>query len=192
MIKLKKYGLYGSLLLIVFGTLILMLSIFSFEVVAEGICIMIGLAIIFNSIIPLIFVSKLIEVDKKYIPEFIITIGIIVMSIIFMIDRHNLVISLILTGLVIILAILRLILSDNKKEELKKEIPLLIVGLVLIFNFNDTVFRYSLIAFGAIMAIYGLVNLIMYYVKKDKSDSGSSGPTITRGDVIDAEVREIR
>lgn len=192
MIKIKNIGLFGSLLLLVFGILILLLSIFSFDVVAEGICIIIGFAIIVNSIIPLIFVTKLIEIDKKYIPEFILTIGVITMSVIFMVDRHNLIVSLILTGLVIILSTLRLILSDNKKEEFINILPLLIIGLVLLFNFNDIVFRYSLIALGSIMAIYGLINLILYYVKKDKSDSNSGGPTITRGEVIDAEVREIK
>ena len=193
-IRIRRISLASSIIMMVFGSLITLLSIFSYEGLANFICICIGLLIIIVNIFPLAIAISLVENDKRYIPDLILTIISIVVGIIFMIDRKNIVISIILAIILIILPIIRIALASNKKDKLKEELPLLIIGVVLAFNVGDLIFQIALISFGAIIFIYGLISLFIYLNEEKEINKAitSNKDKSKNDDYIDAEVKEIK
>lgn len=193
-IKIRSVSLASSIIMMVFGVLICLLSIFSFEGLANFICVCIGLLIIIINIFPFALAISLVNDDKRYIPDLILTLMSIVVGIIFMIDRKNIVISIILAVILIILPIVRIILSNNKKEKIKEELPLLIIGILLAFNIGDLVFQIALISFGALIFIYGVFELIIYFKEENeiKKNISCDVNRSNKNDYIDAEVKEIK
>ena len=150
-IRIRRSSLASSIILMVFGLLIALLSVFSFDGLANFICVCIGLLIIIVNIFPLIMAISLVEHDRRYIPDLVLTLISIVVGIVFMVDRKNIIISIVLAFILIILPIIRIIMSDNKKEKFKEELPLLIIGLLLAFNVGDKIFQIALISFGGLI-----------------------------------------
>lgn len=191
-IRIRRSNLASSIILMVFGLLIALLSVFSFDGLANFICVCIGLLIIIVNIFPLIMAISLVEHDRRYIPDLVLTLISIVVGIVFMVDRKNIIISIVLAFILIILPIIRIIMSDNKKEKFKEELPLLIIGLLLAFNVGDKIFQIALISFGGLIFIYGIIGLIINIKDEKSKDDDSFNNNGPKSDYIDAEVKEIK
>lgn len=191
-IRIRRSSLASSIILMVFGLLIALLSVFSFDGLANFICVCIGLLIIIVNIFPLIMAISLVEHDRRYIPDLVLTLISIVVGIVFMVDRKNIIISIVLAVILIILPIIRIIMSDNKKEKFKEELPLLIIGLLLAFNVGDKIFQIALISFGGLIFIYGIIGLIINIKDEKSKDDDSFNNNGPKSDYIDAEVKEIK
>lgn len=191
-IRIRRSSLASSIILMVFGLLIALLSVFSFDGLANFICVCIGLLIIIVNIFPLIMAISLVEHDRRYIPDLVLTLISIVVGIVFMVDRKNIIISIVLAFILIILPIIRIIMSDNKKEKFKEELPLLIIGLLLAFNVGDKIFQIALISFGGLIFIYGIIGLIINIKDEKSKDDDSFNNNGPKNDYIDAEVKEIK
>ena len=191
-IRIRRSSRASSIILMVFGLLIALLSVFSFDGLANFICVCIGLLIIIVNIFPLIMAISLVEHDRRYIPDLVLTLISIVVGIVFMVDRKNIIISIVLAFILIILPIIRIIMSDNKKEKFKEELPLLIIGLLLAFNVGDKIFQIALISFGGLIFIYGIIGLIINIKDEKSKDDDSFNNNGPKSDYIDAEVKEIK
>lgn len=191
-IRIRRSSLASSIILMVFGLLIALLSVFSFDGLANFICVCIGLLIIIVNIFPLIMAISLVEHDRRYIPDLVLTLISIVVGIVFMVDRKNIIISIVLAFILIILPIIRIIMSDNKKEKFKEELTLLIIGLLLAFNVGDKIFQIALISFGGLIFIYGIIGLIINIKDEKSKDDDSFNNNGPKSDYIDAEVKEIK
>lgn len=191
-IRIRRSNLASSIILMVFGLLIALLSVFSFDGLANFICVCIGLLIIIVNIFPLIMAISLVEHDRRYIPDLVLTLISIVVGIVFMVDRKNIIISIVLAFILIILPIIRIIMSDNKKEKFKEELPLLIIGILLAFNVGDKIFQIALISFGGLIFIYGIIGLIINIKDEKSKDDDSFNNNGPKSDYIDAEVKEIK
>ncbi len=191
-IRIRRSSLASSIILMVFGLLIALLSVFSFDGLANFICVCIGLLIIIVNIFPLIMAISLVEHDRRYIPDLVLTLISIVVGIVFMVDRKNIIISIVLAFILIILPIIRIIMSDNKKEKFKEELPLLIIGILLAFNVGDKIFQIALISFGGLIFIYGIIGLIINIKDEKSKDDDSFNNNGPKSDYIDAEVKEIK
>lgn len=191
-IRIRRSSLASSIILMVFGLLIALLSVFSFDGLANFICVCIGLLIIIVNIFPLIMAISLVEHDRRYIPDLVLTLISIVVGIVFMIDRKNIIISIVLAFILIILPIIRIIMSDNKKEKFKEELPLLIIGILLAFNVGDKIFQIALISFGGLIFIYGIIGVIINIKDEKSKDDDSFNNNGPKSDYIDAEVKEIK
>lgn len=191
-IRIRRSSLASSIILMVFGLLIALLSVFSFDGLANFICVCIGLLIIIVNIFPLIMAISLVEHDRRYIPDLVLTLISIVVGIVFMVDRKNIIISIVLAFILIILPIIRIIMSDNKKEKFKEELPLLIIGILLAFNVGDKIFQIALISFGGLIFIYGIIGLIINIKDEKSKDDDSFNNNGPKNDYIDAEVKEIK
>ena len=191
-ISIRSSNLASSIILMVFGLLIALLSVFSFDGLANFICVCIGLLIIIVNIFPLIMAISLVEHDRRYIPDLVLTLISIVVGIVFMVDRKNIIISIVLAFILIILPIIRIIMSDNKKEKFKEELPLLIIGILLAFNVGDKIFQIALISFGGLIFIYGIIGLIINIKDEKSKDDDSFNNNGPKNDYIDAEVKEIK
>jgi len=178
----KKISIISSIILMIIGILIALLSYFSYDTFIHVICIFLGIFIILLNIYPTLKYSSLMTQDNRYIPHFIIALSFLIIGILF-IFSHGFVLSIITTTFLILLPIIRIILADNKKIQFLKEIPLLIIGIMVFFNVFDNIFRYVLITSGGVLFILGLVYLISIFInKKDKE---------MENDVIDAEITEL-
>lgn len=191
-IRIRRSSLASSIILMVFGLLIALLSVFSFDGLANFICVCIGLLIIIVNIFPLIMAISLVEHDRRYIPDLVLTLISIVVGIVFMVDRKNIIISIVLAFILIILPIIRIIMSDKKKEKFKEELPLLIIGILLAFNVGDKIFQIALISFGGLIFIYGIIGLIINIKDEKSKDDDSFNNNGPKSDYIDAEVKEIK
>lgn len=191
-IRIRRSNLASSIILMVFGLLIALLSVFSFDGLANFICVCIGLLIIIVNIFPLIMAISLVEHDRRYIPDLVLTLISIVVGIVFMVDRKNIIISIVLAFILIILPIIRIIMSDNKKEKFKEELPLLIIGILLAFNVGDKIFQIALISFGGLIFIYGIIGVIINIKDEKSKDDDSFNNNGPKSDYIDAEVKEIK
>lgn len=179
-VSTKRVSIIFSIILMVVGILISLLSYFSYDVFIHVICIILGIIIILLNIYPVMVYSSLMTQDKRFLPNFIISLSFLIIGILF-IFSHGFVLSIITTVFLIILPIIRIILVEDKKSQIIKEIPLLIIGVMVFFNIFDGVFRYVLIASGALLFVLGLVYLIYSLTHKEKTDDN----------IIDAEIKEI-
>lgn len=181
-INSKKFLIVSSIIVMLVGILISLLAYFSYDTFIHIICILLGIVIILFNIYPVMKYSSLMTQDKRYIPHFIIALAFLIIGVLF-IFSHGFVISIITAVFLLILPIIRIIMAVDKKNQFLREIPLLVIGIMVFFNVFDGIFRYVLIASGGIIFILGLIFFISIFVnKKDKNkDNG----------VIDAEITEL-
>lgn len=103
--------------------------------------------------------------------------------------------SIIFALWLIILPIIRIVNSENKKEQFKKEIPYFLVGLLLFFVPTGAIFSIVLKIFGAIVILYGIINIVLTIVghKNDNNDDNSNDNKFDKGDriIIDAEYHDV-
>ena len=198
-------SLIGAVFSIILGALITLLSVFAFDAIVDITFFMIGMGIILSNIFPLITAIEVARVDSRYIFNIIASIIGIILGVLFMFN-HSLVVSIVFGVYLVIMPTVRIILSKNKLEELKSELPLYIAAILLFCNVLDKVLRIGLIVVGVIITILGIINLAMELIyrskHKDDNDGGFNGfngfndgdDTKAKRDdslVIDAEVKDL-
>ena len=107
------------------------------------------------------------------------------------------IISVILAIWLIALPIIRLVKSNDKKNQIKKEIPYFIIGFILLFVPTGNIFSIVLKVFGGIIVLYGIINLI-FSVKNNKSNNNDGRPNNNNNNrnnsgriIIDAEYKDV-
>ena len=202
-------GIFTSVISIIFGALICLLSAFAFDAMVDIVFTIIGLGIIITNVLPLMMSIQAIKVDQRYIIDLIFSIISIILGVMF-IFNHSATISIICGVFLVIIPIVRIILAKEKLLELKRQLPLFIVALLMFFNVASVVLRVALIVIGAILALLGIINLVMelIYSYKHKDDNDSfddnnpfnshdggngtiGGETNHDNVVIDAEFKEL-
>lgn len=178
----KKITLTINIISIVIGTVIACLGIWCYEEFIEFICIAIGIGMVLINGFLLFIYAKAVEADKRFIFDLVIATINVILGMLF-IFNHGLAVSIVFGVFLIVLPIIRIIISDNKKNQLIKEIPFFIIGALMLFNVADVVFRIAIIAFGGILVIIGIVNIILSNI--------TVKPKKNNDDALDVEIREI-
>ena len=169
--RMRSSGIITSVISIIFGLLISLLSAFAFEAMVEIVFSIIGIGIIASNLLPFIIAFKSMKYEKMYVLDFICSLISIVIGVLFIFE-HTWIISLVCGIFLVIIPIVRIIASANKMLELKRQLPLFIVAILMFFNIASTILKIALIVIGAILAVLGVINLIMelVYSYKHRND----------------------
>jgi len=179
---------------IVLGVLMIFVP---YEHIINFIFVLIGLYIIATNAVPCIAYWMLYNNDKHYLPMAIASTVAVSVGFMF-IFWHDTVASIILAVVLIILPILRIVLSADKKEQAKKEIPYFVVAVLLAFVPASSIFSIVIKVFGGIFVAIGLFDIIYLVVmnKKLKNtpyyEPNNENPKNKDRVVIDAEVKDIK
>lgn len=189
----KSSGILSGIISILFGAALILLSIFAFDTLKNIVFVIIGvLLILINS---LFLIETLLEKNLKYLWfNLLFEIMGIILGIIFL-NNDNQAVIIIVAIYLILFPILRIIISLNKKERFKNELPLLIVGiLLLLFSFAlDDILRVVTIIIGAIIVFYGILDIIISikYMKQIDNNNNQEFQSSKRNDSIDADVKDL-
>ncbi len=191
----KEISIVYSVVVMILGLLLALASMYAYDQTISMIFTCIGIIIILINIFPLLAACTAVQHDKRYISD-IVFYGIsVALGSLFIFDQSKAV-SIVFGFYLIAMPIFRIVVAKDKLRRFKKELPLFIVASLMIFNVFNSVLRIALIVAGFAAVVYGIVNLILTFVKKDSSDDDDSSGSVKfydRGDttVIDAEVKEL-
>ncbi len=197
---MRSSGIVTSVISIIFGLLISLLSAFAFDAMVEIVFTIIGVGIIVANIIPLIIAIQRLKLDNKYVVDLVFSILSIVIGAMFIFE-HSAVISIVCGVFLVVIPLIRILLAPNKLLELKRQLPLFVVAILMFFNVAGAVLRIALIVIGALLAILGIVNLVIELIDNYKHrndnpfDDGANSASDTSenksDNVIDAEFKEL-
>lgn len=177
----KTISLVSGVVGIIFGIIITMLGILYYDLIMSLICIFIGSIIILFNILPLIVYAKQMTQDKRYILHFIMALCYILLGGYFIYD-HGYVSSIIFGSILLIFPLIRILMAKNHFERFIQEIPLLIIGTLLFFNFSEIIFRIAFITFGISAVILGFLNIVYTMLTKKE--------IIKDEEIIEVEAKE--
>jgi uncharacterized membrane protein HdeD (DUF308 family) len=192
----RSKGFIAGILSIIFGALLIILSIFAFKDLKNIIFVTIGvLLIVINSLFLLV---TLLDSNKYYLVfNLIFEIIGIVLGILFL-NNDNTAVIIIVGCYMILFPIVRIFLSNDKKARLINELPSLIIGILLIlFSFAlDDILKIVTIVIGAIIVCYGIFDIIITFklkrdINKLNEMNSESYQSDKRHDSIDAEVKDL-
>ncbi len=193
----RSKGFIAGILSIIFGALLIILSIFAFKDLKNIIFVTIGvLLIVINSLFLLV---TLLDSNKYYLVfNLIFEIIGIILGILFL-NNDNTAVIIIVGCYMILFPIVRILLSNDKKARLINELPSLIIGILLIlFSFAlDDILKIVTIVIGAIIVCYGIFDIIITFklkrdINKLNEMNSESYQSEKRHDSIDAEVTDIK
>ena len=193
----RSKGFIAGILSIIFGALLIILSIFAFKDLKNIIFVTIGvLLIVINSLFLLV---TLLDSNKYYLVfNLIFEIIGIILGILFL-NNDNTAVIIIVGCYMILFPIVRIFLSNDKKARLINELPSLIIGILLIlFSFAlDDILKVVTIVIGAIIVCYGIFDIIITFklkrdINKLNEMNKESYQSEKRHDSIDAEVTDIK
>ncbi|MBO5712411.1 MAG: hypothetical protein J6R47_06175 [Acholeplasmatales bacterium] len=191
--KKPLIGLYVILMLI--GASLIFIPT---ETLLNTIFTIIGIAIIALNAIPCyVKWNEALNNKKSLLPALVYTFTIL-LGLMFIFMWTNKIVSIIFGVWLIVLPVIRIIKSQNWKQQLKKEAPLLLVGALSLFIPAQTILGIIIKIFGGLIIVYCIVMIILLF-KKDKNNnndiSGSSpnksSSDDNKGIVIDADYTEI-
>ena len=192
----RSKGFIAGILSIIFGALLIILSIFAFKDLKNIIFVTIGvLLIVINSLFLLV---TLLDSNRYYLVfNLIFEIIGIVLGILFL-NNDNTAVIIIVGCYMILFPIVRIFLSNDKKARLINELPSLIIGILLIlFSFAlDDILKIVTIVIGAIIVCYGIFDIIITFklkrdINKLNEMNSESYQSDKRHDSIDAEVKDL-
>lgn len=192
----RSKGFIAGILSIIFGALLIILSIFAFKDLKNIIFVTIGvLLIVINSLFLLV---TLLDSNKYYLVfNLIFEIIGIVLGILFL-NNDNTAVIIIVGCYMILFPIVRIFLSNDKKARLINELPSLIIGILLIlFSFAlDDILKIVTIVIGAIIVCYGIFDIIITIklkrdINKLNEMNKESYQSEKRHDSIDADVKDL-
>lgn len=180
-IRNHPFLLTGSLLCLGFAAILLFVDpgkILGFIYVVFGICLVAtGISKIYLS-------SK--TNDDSFPVDGILNI-VIGISIIFF---HNFIVTIILGALFMVFPIIRIIKSNNKKLRFKKELPLLIIGLLIALSGNF-VFWVLIKILGGLFVVLAIYLFVLIFTNKVSIiNIYGTRKKVDRDDVIDADYEE--
>ncbi len=189
----KSRTMIGAILSFFVGLLFVVIP---YGTLKEMLFVFIGVGIILINIIPCIFYLVASQHEKDYIlPAVLSTISVVVGFV--FIFWHHWIIIIILAVWLIVMPVLRIIQAENKKERLKKELPLFIIAALLFFLPVEAILEIVLKIFGIIVMIISVIDIIYILImnhkeeKNDKDDTNHQNPNSLNRVVIDAEVKDI-
>lgn len=191
----KKKNIIVAVIELIISVLLLLLSIFDFGGLIKMVFVAIGLYLIIQNIIPLLFVAQIENKNTIHYVDIVMSILGIILGLILMFE-HGLVVNIIIVVYLIIMPIIRIIKANNKLEGLKKEIPLFIVALLMILNIFQFLLQVVLIIAFSILTLLSIIALIRaLFMKNDNNDNfngnDNDNNSIKDDNVIDAEFKEI-
>ena len=148
----KKKNIIVAVIELIISVLLLLLSIFDFGGLIKMVFVAIGLYMIIQNIIPLLFVAQIENKSTIHYVDIVMSILGIILGLILMFE-HGLVVNIIIVVYLIIMPIIRIIKANNKLEGLKKEIPLFIVALLMILNLFQFLLQVVLIIVFSILTL---------------------------------------
>lgn len=173
-----KRTLFSALIQLIIGVLLFFLKL---ENTIGFFTIMFGIYFIVVSAIRLLIMNGDKTIYGQY--TFVSAIVYLILGILLVVFQTTIV-SIIAAIFLVILPIIRIILSNDKMEMLKREVFNLVIGVfVLLFGFAPiiVVVRYVAGTIVILFAIFNLISAILVYNKVKKSSK-----------VIDAEIKELK
>lgn len=166
---------------IIVGFLITLLGLFYYDAFMNFIFICIGVIMVLVNIFPLLLSAREMKYNKRFAYNFFVTLSFVILGIIFIFD-HDIILSIVFGSFLIVLPLIRVILARNHKKQFLNELPLLLLGTVLFFNFRDSLFHVAIVSFGIVLALISLGNVAFYIIKnKDSND-----------EIIEVEAKEVK
>ena len=153
-----------------------------------------GVIIICLNLIPCIYYFMLGSKDSRYYPYAILALISVVIGFVF-IFNHNAILAIILGVWLVVLPIVRIILSKEKKKEILKAIPYFIAAILLFFIPAEAILDIVLKVFGGLLMALGVVGLVYNIIidhknKNNKDDNDNENGSGNR-EIIDVEYKEL-
>ena len=153
-----------------------------------------GVIIICLNLIPCIYYFMLGSKYSRYYPYAILALISVVIGFVF-IFNHNAILAIILGVWLVVLPIVRIILSKEKKKEILKAIPYFIAAILLFFIPAEAILDIVLKVFGGLLMALGVVGLVYNIIidhknKNNKDDNDNENGSGNR-EIIDVEYKEL-
>lgn len=191
--NLKNSG--GIALAIIAMLLGAMLIFIPYESLIGFLFTLIGIIIVITNLIPCYIYWVQYKANKNYLFEALSATISLLLGFIF-IFCHGIirdVISIILAIWLVVLPIVRIVKSDNKNYQLKKEIPYILIGILLFFVPASSIFSIIIKVFGGIIFIYGIILLILT-IKNNSNNNDNNSQNSSKDDsriIIDVEYKDV-
>ncbi len=159
------------------------------DILLNIIFIVLGILIIILNLVPCIYYFMIASEDNKYYTNAILALISVIIGFIFIFNRA-VILSIILGVWLIILPIIRIILSKDKKSEIKKSIPYFIVAILLFFIPANNILDIVLKIFGVFLMVIGVAGIIYNIALNHKNKNGNNSDDSKR-EIIDVEYKEL-
>ena len=211
--KIKNLNyLIDGILSIIIGAVLILMSIFAFGSLINITCIIIGIIIVLVNFY-YVFISALIlnntesgkavnVLEEKlktfaYV-ELILSLAGVILGFVF-IFNHGLALQIVFGVYLIVYPIIRIAFALDKNAQFKKELPILLVALVIIllaaFGSLGSVLQIIAIIIGSLVLLSGIVSLIFYYKAEKKSEINNDENKVeehSSADTIEVEAEEVK
>lgn len=211
--KIKNLNyLIDGILSIIIGAVLILMAIFAFGSLINITCIIIGIIIVLVNFY-YVFISALIlnntesgkavnVLEEKlktfaYV-ELILSLAGVILGFVF-IFNHGLALQIVFGAYLIVYPIIRIAFALDKNAQLKKELPILLVALVIIllaaFGSLGSVLQIIAIIIGSLVLLSGIVSLIFYYKDEKKIEVNNDDNKVEEHssvDTIEVEAEEVK
>ena len=211
--KIKNLNyLIDGILSIIIGAVLILMAIFAFGSLINITCIIIGIIIVLVNFY-YVFISALIlnntesgkavnVLEEKlktfaYV-ELILSLAGVILGFVF-IFNHGLALQIVFGVYLIVYPIIRIAFALDKNAQFKKELPILLVALVIIllaaFGSLGSVLQIIAIIIGSLVLLSGIVSLIFYYKDEKKIEINNDDNKVeehSSADTIEVEVEEVK
>lgn len=211
--KIKNLNyLIDGILSIIIGAVLILMSIFAFGSLINITCIIIGIIIVLVNFY-YVFISALIlnntesgkavnVLEEKlktfaYV-ELVLSLAGVILGFVF-IFNHGLALQIVFGVYLIVYPIIRIAFALDKNAQFKKELPILLVALVIIllavFGSLGSVLQIIAIIIGSLVLLSGIVSLIFYYKDEKKIEINNDENKVeehSSADTIEVEAEEVK
>ena len=211
--KIKNLNyLIDGILSIIIGAVLILMAIFAFGSLINITCIIIGIIIVLVNFY-YVFISALIlnntesgksvnVLEEKlktfaYV-ELILSLAGVILGFVF-IFNHGLALQIVFGVYLIVYPIIRIAFALDKNAQFKKELPILLVALVIIllaaFGSLGSVLQIIAIIIGSLVLLSGIVSLIFYYKDEKKIEINNNDNKVeehSSADTIVVEAEEVK
>lgn len=152
----------------------------------------IGIMIVLFNIVPAITYIDAAIKNKQYIVPAITYSLMVMFGLLFIFGWSYLIVSILFGISLVISPIIRIIQGKFKKEVLKKELPYIVIGILVFFIPFTKVIGIIIKVFGGLVILYSIFMIVMIFVNKNKDNNNSKGNTNNSDNIIiDAEIRDL-
>lgn len=191
--KERTYGLASYILYFIIGLLFVVIPSATLK---DMIFVFVGIVITLTSLFPTIYFFNLASHDNRFYTPAIASFVSLIIGIMF-IFWHNFVLSIILGVVLIVLPVIRIIFSENKWREFKRQIPYFVLATLLFFIPFDAILGVVFKVFGGLLMAISLLGIVLVSIairKEDKANQNhddNNHDDFNKRDLIDVEVREL-
>lgn len=150
----------------------------------------IGLGIVLLNIVPCITYLNAVLSNKQFLLPAITYSLTVLFGFMFIFGWTNVVISIMFGIVLVILPIIRIVFNKGKMEVIKRELPYIVLGIVIFFIPFSDILNVLLKIFGGLIILYSVYMIVLLLIKEkknNKNNKNSDGNNI----IIDAEIREL-